>query len=188
MGASMIFPLGRQSKLKNLLKGLQIEIAAEALKFSSDVQSQYAEKISAMNEELCAGESSSSEPNQMILNLGALSLFVHALDRVSFRPGSEKLRETILDDTALELSRLHRLHRSPRRASGTGSLGGGRRWRAPRGREDREGTDHRLLGQDCRTEPTTRHVQRQQLRPARVALPRNGTRRIRAGAFGASVL
>jgi hypothetical protein len=42
---------------------------------------------------------------------------------------------------------LNRLHRRPHRTPGAGSLGGGRRRRATRGREDREGADHRLLRQ-----------------------------------------
>jgi len=42
--------------------------------------------------------------NQMILALGALCFFVHALDRTCFRPDSEQLRDAVLDPTAIALS------------------------------------------------------------------------------------
>ena len=90
----------RQSKLKKLLKELRAEIAAETLKFSSDVKSKYDEQPSEIKTE-------PGELNQMLLNLGALSFFVHALDRLSFRPQSESLRKIIHTDTALELSHLY---------------------------------------------------------------------------------
>jgi hypothetical protein len=48
---------------------------------------------------------------------------------------------------------------------------GGRCGRAPRRREDREGTHYRLLRQDRGAKPAARHVQRQQLRPARINEP-----------------
>jgi len=41
----------------------------------------------------------------MILCLGALCFFLHALDRISFRPDSEKLRDAVFDSTAIELSK-----------------------------------------------------------------------------------
>jgi TPR repeat protein len=82
-------------EIEKLRKELQSKIAAESLKFSGDVKSQYEGKIG------------SDQLNQMILNIGALSFFVHALDRFSFRPHSETLRTTIHLDTALALSRLY---------------------------------------------------------------------------------
>ena len=59
-------------------------------------------------------------------------------------------------------------------------LGGG--GRAPRWREYREGAYHFILRQDRGVEPTTRHIQWQQLRSACVALPSNGPRDLRAWA------
>ena len=52
--------------------------------------------------------------------------------------------------------------------------------RAPRRREDREAADCCLLRQDRGAEPATRHLQRQQLRPARVAVSSNDPWSIRA--------
>jgi hypothetical protein len=75
------------------------------------------------------------------------------------------------------------LHRRSHRALGVRSLGCGRCGRAPRGREDRETANHCLLRQDRGAKPAARHVQRQLLRSARIALSGNGPWRIRAGAF-----
>jgi hypothetical protein len=59
-------------------------------------------------------------------------------------------------------------------------LGGGCRRRAACRGTDRA-ADHRILRQDRTAEPAARHVQRQQLRSARVALSGNGPRRVRGG-------
>jgi len=40
----------------------------------------------------------------MILSTGALSFFLHAIDRLSYRPNSEALREAIYDPIAVTLS------------------------------------------------------------------------------------
>jgi hypothetical protein len=56
-------------------------------------------------------------------------------------------------------------------------------FKRPLGREDREGANCRLLRQDRGAESAARHVQWQQLRPARIALPSHGPRGIRAGTF-----
>jgi hypothetical protein len=55
-----------------------------------------------------------------------------------------EVREAIGEKFQTYLSFDH-LHRSPRRAPRARPLGGGRPWRATRGREDRKGTDHRVL-------------------------------------------
>jgi hypothetical protein len=45
--------------------------------------------------------------DQMVLFAGALSFFIHALDRASFRKQNETLREVIFDTTAIGLSDLY---------------------------------------------------------------------------------
>lgn len=49
-------------------------------------------------------KSPTTHVNQMILSTGALSFFLHAIDRLSYRPNSEALREAIYDPIAVTLS------------------------------------------------------------------------------------
>jgi hypothetical protein len=91
-GEPVIFSFNRKLKLKKLLKELQVDITAEAAKFSGTVQSSITPYY--------------GEPNQGVLMLGSLGFFLHALDRLSFRPNNEALRETVFDPSVRELSRL----------------------------------------------------------------------------------
>jgi hypothetical protein len=76
------------------VKSLHTAIAAEILKFSVAVSDRW-------------GESNTGKLSGATLSLGALTFFVHALDRICFSLKSETLKEIIFDSTALELSRLY---------------------------------------------------------------------------------
>jgi hypothetical protein len=51
-------------------------------------------------------KTSTTHVNQMILCIRALSFFWHVIDRHSFRPNNEALREAVLDPIAISLSEL----------------------------------------------------------------------------------
>jgi hypothetical protein len=108
-GRKMVFGLDRKAKLKRLLKELQVGIVGQTISSAADI----AEKF----DKSAAGDASyrlffsvgppkvaTTQINQIILSLGVLGFFIHALDRLSFRQNSETLRESIFDCTALELS------------------------------------------------------------------------------------
>jgi hypothetical protein len=94
----MIFSFGRNAKFKKLLKQLQTEIATQMVKFPTAVEDRY----DGFPDLLKSGP----PLNQMILSLGGLSFYLHALNRASFRPHSETLRQAIFDPTAIALPNL----------------------------------------------------------------------------------
>lgn len=95
----------KETKFKTLLKELQIGIAAEVMNFSRDVKSRYKEEMDKFSN-YPSLPSLEPELNEMLLNIGALSFFLHVLDRSLFRQDNEILRASIYDNTAAELSGL----------------------------------------------------------------------------------
>jgi len=85
----MILYFVRWLKLKKLVRELRTAIAVEAIKFSGDIKDQYHDKL-----------------NRATLTLGALSFYIHVLDRVSVRRNSDALREAACVPTAYSLVRL----------------------------------------------------------------------------------
>src|SRR6202050_2155915 len=88
----MMFPFGRKAKLQKLLKELQIDILAEALKFSVEIQ----------NEGRALAE---WDVSQEVLIMDALVFLVYALGRFLERY-SDKLMTIIFDVTVVDISRL----------------------------------------------------------------------------------
>ena len=98
------------AKLKRLLKDLQIGIIGQTIGSAADIAEEF--------DKFATGRASypllfSNRPpkvatthiNQIVLSLGVLGFFIHAVDRLSFRQNSENLREAIFDPTAIELSK-----------------------------------------------------------------------------------
>ncbi len=85
----MILYFVRSLKIKKLVRELRKAIAVEAIKFSDDIKDQYHDKL-----------------NRATLTLGALSFYIHVLDRVSVRRNSDALREAACVPIAYPLVRL----------------------------------------------------------------------------------
>jgi hypothetical protein len=84
-----MFPFGRKSKLQRLLKELQIEIVAEALKFSVEVSDELERSFGRQG-------------NQTILYMDALVFCVYSLGCYAH---SDSLWKTVYEPTVLEMSR-----------------------------------------------------------------------------------
>jgi hypothetical protein len=93
------------------LQELQQAIIGQTTAFAATVADQF-DGITSKSEEPLYPRLFSVRPflhspnthlDQMILCLGAFCFFLHALDRSSFRPHSEKLRDAVFDSTAIEL-------------------------------------------------------------------------------------
>jgi hypothetical protein len=91
----MIFWFGLKSKRRRLVKELREAIATEVPRFALDVK------------QLCRELPELGDLNEMLLRLVALTFFVHALDRLSSRQQSKKLRNIDFVNTALVLSRMY---------------------------------------------------------------------------------
>jgi len=98
------------AKLKRLLEDLQVGIIGQTIGSAADIAEEF--------DKFATGRASypllfSNGPpkvatthiNQIVLSLGVLGFFIHAVDRLSFRQNSENLREAIFDPTAIELSK-----------------------------------------------------------------------------------
>ena len=112
----------KEAKLKTLLKELQIGIVAEVMHFSPDVKSEYKEETDKIAKKFSNYPYLEPELNEMLLNIGALSFFLHVLDRILFHQNNEILRETIYDNTAAELSGLFGKILKPEHATTTADI------------------------------------------------------------------
>jgi hypothetical protein len=91
-------------ELQNAIVGKTIAFAATVAEQFDDVTSQSEEPLYPRLFSVGPPRSPKTHLNQMTLALEALCFFVHAMDRISFRPHSEVLRDAVLDPTAIELS------------------------------------------------------------------------------------
>src|SRR5216684_5593113 len=107
----MTFSLGQNSEREKLRKEMRTHIVGRTIGFAATVTEWFDVSFEQSDEPSYSRMFSIGPPksgrthlNEMLLGLGALCFFVHALDRLSFRPNSEALREAIFDTTAAELA------------------------------------------------------------------------------------
>jgi hypothetical protein len=104
-------------EFENLLHELRADVLGQMIGFAVDVAEEIdsfaARQIFGMSNEspsyprqfsIGVSKTSTTHVNQMLLLIGALSFFWHAIDRLSFRPNNETLRAAILDPIAISLS------------------------------------------------------------------------------------
>jgi hypothetical protein len=104
-------------EFENLLHELRADVLGQMIGFAVDmaeeIDSFAARQIFGMSNEspsyprqfsIGVSKPSTTHVNQLILLVGALSFFWHAIDRLSFRPNNETLRAEILDPIAISLS------------------------------------------------------------------------------------
>jgi hypothetical protein len=109
----------RSAKLERLLHELKLDVIGQVNGFAAAVADHIddcaARKLFGLNSEtrsyarlfsIGPPKTSTTHVNQMTLCVGALSFFLHAIDRLSFRPNNEALRGAVLDPTAISLSDL----------------------------------------------------------------------------------
>lgn len=106
-----------RSKFEKLLHELRAAVLGQTITFATSVAEEFdgfaAQRLFGLNNdapsyprEFSVGppETSTTHVNQILLSFGALSFFLHAIDRLSFRPNREALREAIFDPIAISLS------------------------------------------------------------------------------------
>jgi hypothetical protein len=113
----MIYQFSQKSKFENLLHELKAGVLGQTIAFAAGVADEFDSWVArrlfgwtndarSYPREFSVGEpqSSTTHLNQILLSFEALSFYLHAIDRLSFRPNSEKLREAIFDPIAILLS------------------------------------------------------------------------------------
>jgi hypothetical protein len=109
----MVFGFGRKSRFRKHLKELQARMLEEINNFAAAVTKEFDPVANNRAIEpppyplfLSIGppKTDTTHLNQLILCLDGLTLFAHALDRLSFRPDSDALAAAVLDPTILELA------------------------------------------------------------------------------------
>jgi len=110
-------PRDQNSEFEKLLHELKLNVLGQITGFAAGV----AEEIDSLCERKLFGlgsdtrsysrlfsigppKSATTRVNQMLLCVGALSFFWHAIDRLSFRQNDESLRGAVLDPTVSSLS------------------------------------------------------------------------------------
>jgi hypothetical protein len=115
----MIYPFNRKTKFEKLLADLKSNVLGRTTGFAADVAEEIdrfaAQKLFGLSSETpsyarqfsCGPpKSSTTHINQMVLFVGALSFFWHAIDRFSYRPNNEALRAAVLDPIVVSLSEM----------------------------------------------------------------------------------
>ena len=110
----MIYP----SKFEKLLHELKVDVLERTIGFAAEVAEKIdsfaAQKLFGLSSEMptyacqfsIGTPKSTTHVNQMLLFVGALSFFWHAIDRLSFHRDNEALRGAILDPIAISLSEM----------------------------------------------------------------------------------
>jgi hypothetical protein len=115
----MIYPFNRKAKFEKLLRDLKAGVVGRTMGFAANV-SEEIDKFTAQKLFGWSGEmptyarqfsigppkTSRTHVNQTLLFVGALSLFLHAIDRLSFRQNNEALRAAILDPIVVSVSEM----------------------------------------------------------------------------------
>jgi hypothetical protein len=106
----MMSPLIPNPKREALRKDLRTWIVGRTITFAATITERFEDSCDQSTQPVYRRLFSIGPPrataahlNQMLLGLGALLFFVHALDRFSFRPDSQALSEAIFDPTTTEL-------------------------------------------------------------------------------------
>jgi hypothetical protein len=116
---NMIYPFNRRAKFKKLLADLKANVLGRTTRFAADVAEEIdrfaAQKLFGLSSETPSytrqfsygpPKSSTTHINQMVLFVGALSFFWHAIDRSSHRQNNEALRAAILDPIVVSLTEM----------------------------------------------------------------------------------
>lgn len=116
----MIYPFSRKAKFEKLLHDLKVVVLGQTIGFAADVTDEI-DKMQKLFEVFgssgkmptYARQFSNGPPktptthvNQMLLFVGALSFFWHAIDRLSFRRDNETLRAAILDPIVVSITQM----------------------------------------------------------------------------------
>jgi hypothetical protein len=110
----------RKAKFEKLLHELRTWICGQMIAFAADVTDRIdgmaADNLFGLNSETPAPyvrlfsaappKTSTTRVSQMVLCVGALSFFWHAIDRFSYRPNDEALRAAVLDPVVTSLSKM----------------------------------------------------------------------------------
>src|SRR5262249_27257289 len=115
----MIGPFNRKAKFETLLHDLKVGVLGQMVGFAADVADEIdslaALRLFGLSDEGCSyarefsngpQKRSTTQVNQLLLCVEALSFFWHAIDRLSFRPNNDALRAAILDPVAISLSEM----------------------------------------------------------------------------------
>jgi hypothetical protein len=115
----MIYPFNRKTQFEKLLGDLKANVLGRTTGFAADVAEEIdrfaAQKLFGLSGEMPFFSSPvfirppknpTTHINQMVLFVGALSFFWHAIDRFSYRPNNEALRAAILDPLVVTLSEM----------------------------------------------------------------------------------
>jgi hypothetical protein len=115
-----IYPFGRKAKFEKLLHDLKVDVLGRTIGFAADVTDEIDKmqklfevfgssgKMATYTRQFSNGppKTSTTHVNQMLLFVGALSFFWHAIDRLSFRRDNEALRAAILDPIVVSISQM----------------------------------------------------------------------------------
>lgn len=108
-----MFKFGKKSRIEREVADLEMVLVAQAVKFATFIAKAIDNMVGESEQPTYRLLFSEGPPtvefshaNQMALAIEGLGFFVHSLNRVSFRPNSETLREIIYDPSVLQIVHL----------------------------------------------------------------------------------